>query len=145
MCVTFALMRSVAVASVAVLLTLLVGCSTPAEPDAVTLSAAPVVTATDTPVPPLTAETPDADVSEAGATPKTAFLAELRAKLPAGSSIPDASDEQLLTAAAEACEQMSSGTDFAEVSVIDGEQPNGLGIREDSALIAAVARKSVCP
>ncbi|MFF8187741.1 hypothetical protein ACF044_10835 [Microbacterium sp. NPDC016588] len=92
---------------------------------------------------PLVAETPTAARSEVS-TPEAAFLAQVREVLPADTVIPNATDEQLLAAAAAACEQMAAGIDFSAVKVIDGEEANDLGVHRESALIAAVARKTIC-
>jgi hypothetical protein len=92
---------------------------------------------------PLVAETssaPAEDLSD-----DELFLSRVREELPENTVIPDASDEQLLAAAQQACEQMNSGTDVAAVQVIEGEQPNGLDIYESSAKIAAVAKDIYCP
>jgi len=91
---------------------------------------------------PLTAKT--AEPTTGPSSPESAFLTEVREKLPDDTSIPDATDAQLLTAGGQACEQMAQGTDFSAVNVIEGEQPNDLGVHPDSALIAAVARKTLC-
>jgi hypothetical protein len=40
---------------------------------------------------------------------------------------------------------MAAGTDSTLVSVIEGEQKDGLGYYQDSARIAAVARQTICP
>lgn len=93
---------------------------------------------------PLAAATPTADASGASDTPESAFLAKIRDVLPDDTSIPDATDSQLLTAAQEACEQMAAGSDSTEVSVIQGEQADGLGVYRDSARIGAVAKQTIC-
>lgn len=93
---------------------------------------------------PLTAATPVEDGSGAADTPESAYLSEVRAVLPEDSLIPDATDGQLLNAAQDACEQMAAGKDFSQVSVIAGEQMNDLEVYPESALIAAVARKTIC-
>ncbi|KKX97745.1 DUF732 domain-containing protein [Microbacterium sp. Ag1] len=93
---------------------------------------------------PLVAETPAAE-SEAPATPDQLFVDRVRAELPDDTVIPNATDEQLIAAAGEACEQMNAGVDFSAVDVVDGEIPNGLDIRESSATIAAAAKDIYCP
>lgn len=92
---------------------------------------------------PLVAESPSPDV-EAG--PDEAYLTAVRAALEAngGSSIPDATDEQLLAAGADACEQMRAGTDMGDVRLIEGEQPTETGYT-DSLRIAGGAAKHLCP
>lgn len=135
-----------AVVPVAVLLVVaLAGCSAPAESEGVTPSAAAVVTASESPVAPLTAETPSEAASGAPATPEGVFLVKIRDILPDDTSIPNATDTQLLAAAQEACEQMAGGADSTMVSVIDGEQKDGAGYYQDSARIGAVAKQTICP
>lgn len=93
---------------------------------------------------PLTAETPE--VSEADAdSAEQAFLDDVREKLPTPTSIPDASDEQLLAAGMEACELIRGGTDPGDVRLVDGEQPNGADIYADSSAIMNSALSSLCP
>lgn len=92
---------------------------------------------------PLVAESPSPD-AEVGT--DEAYLAAVRDALEAngGSSIPDASDEQLLAAGADACEQMRGGTELKEVRVVQGEQPTEIGY-VTSGLIAGGAAKHLCP
>ena len=124
--------------AVAVLVALtLTGCagtpeSTATEPTQANESAAPLTAET---------ETPDAEVGT-----DEAYLADVRAALEAngGSSIPDATDEQLIAAGQDACEQMLAGTDQFDVRVIEGEQAGETGY-VDSLRIAGVAVKHYCP
>jgi hypothetical protein len=132
------------IAAGAVAMLLLTGCTAQVAAEPAASSAAPSTSAATDAAAPLVAEAPTA-ASSAASTPEAAFLAQVREVLPADTSIPDATDEQLLTAGEAACEQMTAGTDFSAVSVIEGEQADDLGIHQDSALIAAVARKTICP
>lgn len=103
---------------------------------------------TETPTPsdspdPLVAETPgpeDAVGTDAN------YLAKLREALEGsgGNSIPNATDEQLLQAGHDACEQMSAGTALEDVRVVKDEPMTGVGYK-DSLRIAAVAAKHFCP
>lgn len=61
-----------------------------------------------------------------------------------GTQIPDASDEELLTAASAACDQIGEGATTDDVRVIDGETENTLGIYQDSAIIGEAAIVYVC-
>lgn len=93
-------------------------------------------------VAPLAAETPEAvEASDA----ETAFLAYVRDNLPTPTSIPDATDEQLLVAGAEACERMAANEPTDAMSVIDGERPWDNGYYYDSAAIITGASINLCP
>lgn len=76
----------------------------------------------------------------------TAYLEQLRKALEGsgGNSIPDATDEQLVTAGHEACEQMLSGVDQFDVRVVENEPETGVGYK-DSLRIAGAAIKHFCP
>lgn len=117
---------------------LLTGCSAGAEDDS---SAAPNQ-ASETPAP-LVAEEPEAAEDS---TPEAEFLVMIRDMLPEDTSIPNATDEQLVAAGEAACGQMAEGIDFSAVSVIEGEPYNeGMEMYDDSALIASAAMHTLCP
>jgi len=60
--------------------------------------------------------------------------------------IPNATDEQLVAAAHDACDQLPDlDYDPAKAHVIEGETANSLGIYPDSALIAGIAMLVYCP
>lgn len=133
-----------AAASAALLLGL-VGCS--AAPEEAPVEE-PAASAETTQVEPLTAE-PVEEEATAG-TPEEAYLAAMRERLAEdrppieATQIPNATDEQLLEAAAAACEQLASGTVHDEVRVIEGEQPNQLNSYTDSGDIALYASEYIC-
>lgn len=91
---------------------------------------------------PLVAESPSPD-AEVGT--DEAFLIAARDALEAngGSSIPNATDEQLLAAGADACEQMRAGADMEDLRLVEGEQPTETGYT-DSTRIAGSAAKHLC-
>lgn len=124
--------RSAIAASAVLMVALLAGCSAPAEPTPVDEAASPTV--------PLTAETPSTEAEGGDA----AYLAAVREALPADTVIPNATDDQLLEAGERACKEIAAGTDVRTLSLIDGEQPNGLGTYNDSAVIIGSARASLC-
>ena len=103
-------------------------------------------TVADSPAPsptrdPLVAETPE----EVNADEQ--FVAEARdrlAGLGAATSIPNATDDQLVDAGREACEQLVAGMPFNDVSVIEGEQ-RVQGSYLDSAAIATAGLLFFCP
>ncbi|WP_206597827.1 DUF732 domain-containing protein, partial [Microbacterium testaceum] len=139
--------RAVVPAGVLVLLLALAGCVSVETSESrieVTPGASGTFSDGDTTVvvEPLTAETPTSIPN--ASTPEASFLVKIREVLPDDTSIPNATDAQLLAAAQEACEQMAAGTDSTEVSVIDGEQADGLGVYRDSARIGAVAKQTIC-
>lgn len=130
------------IATGAVALLLLTGCTatTTTETVTVTPGASGTYSAGDTTVvvEPLTAATPAAADGEA------VFLDTVRAKLRPDNVIPDATDEQLLEAGREACEKIATTENTNTISVIEGEQPNGLGSYRDSNVIVSAARASLC-
>lgn len=90
---------------------------------------------------PLTAE----PTSEPETGSDQAYLVQLRQALEGsgGNSIPDATDEQLIEAGQDACEQMAAGTALEEVRVVEDEPETGVGFK-DSLRIAAVAAQHFC-
>lgn len=120
-----------------------------------------------TPVETTTASTPTPDAGESeqpsasplptstplvAETPKTAdadalFLTEARTRLAGlgtATTIPNATDDQLVTAGREACADMADGTVFSDVTVIEGE-PRTQGSYLDSAAIASAGILFYCP
>lgn len=128
------MMKRSAITAAAVLLAVtLAGCAAPSE-ETQPSEPAPASSA------PLVAESPEASASDG----EKAFLDDVRASLPADTVIPDATDEQLLTAGAEACEAIANGEDTSKVSLIEGEPTNGGGYYSDSSAIIIAARASLC-
>lgn len=126
----------------------LAACSTPTE-EAQAEVAAEASNAEDvqaTPAP-LVAEKPEGSQTDAApGSPEEEFLQAVRVALdPATTQIPDATDEQLLAAGADACEQIAAGTMPIEVLVIEGETPNGTGLYVDSRRIGLSANEVLCP
>lgn len=121
-------MKRAGVAVAAVLLFVLTGCSAAAG-DAPAESAAPLV-----------AESPAAS---AAGVDEAAFLEDVRENLPANTQIPDATDEQLLAAGADACAQSLAGTSSDDLSVIEGEvrSAGGEGYFVDSGVILSAASR----
>ncbi|WP_156458885.1 DUF732 domain-containing protein [Microbacterium sp. Leaf179] len=137
--------RAVIPAAGAALLLLLAGCTATETANVTAASDEPAVSAPAASEGPLTAATPSGDADGAPDTPEGAFLVKIRDVLPDDTSIPNASDTQLLAAAQKACEQMAGGADSTMVSVIDGEQKDGAGYYQDSARIGAIAKQTICP
>lgn len=99
-------------------------------------------TPTDDATEPLTAETPATD-----ADPDAMFIDEARDRLSglgAATTIPNATDAQLMAGGHEACESMADGTAFSDVTVIEGE-PRTQGSYLDSAAIASAGLLFYCP
>lgn len=90
---------------------------------------------------PLTAETSEPEGPEA------LFVQEARDRLDglgAASTIPSATDEQLITGGRDACEALTAGTPFDDVTVIEGEE-RVQGSYLDSAAITTAAVLFFCP
>lgn len=95
---------------------------------------------------PLTAETAEPETESAGS-PDDQYLTDVRTALTNGreTAIPNATDEQLLQAGRDACEQIAAGTPESEIHVVDGEQPDELlGEYPESYIIATVAQGRIC-
>lgn len=93
---------------------------------------------------PLVAETP---AEEAVSDVDAAFVEDVRTALSNGreTSIPDATDEQLLEAGYAACEQLANGVPDDEVQVVENETPSDLyGQHPESYIIATVASSRIC-
>lgn len=89
---------------------------------------------------PLTAQ-PDS----AGDDPEQSYITQVRDRLSKiQSQIPDATDEQLLAAANEACERLESGESGENMTLIDGEETTN-GYFMDSGAIIIAARMTLCP
>lgn len=107
-------------------------------------------TATSTPSPtateseaPLVAEPPAPSATTENT--EDAFLIEVRSRLAKiRTQIPEATDEQLLDAANEACDRIEGGESSAEMSLIEGETQTG-GYFMDSGAIITSARLTMCP
>lgn len=134
-------MKTRTVAATLLLLLVLTGCAgTPNddvadEPQASeTSQSAPEETET-----PLVAETPEPNANEAQ------YVEELRSALRPNNVIPNATDEQLIAAGLDACEQLNVGVSGDNLTVIEGEERSAGGYYEDSAVIATQARLFLCP
>lgn len=95
---------------------------------------------------PLTAETAEPTPEEA-ASPDDQYLTDVRTALTNGreTTIPNASDEQLLEAGHAACEQLAAGVEQSEVSVVEGEQPDDMyGEHPESYIIANIVVGRLC-
>lgn len=136
--------------AVGALVLALTACSGSTEPEANagTADATPITSAEPTTEPttaetasaPLTAEAPSTDEDEL-------FLSEARSRLSslgAATTIPNATDEQLIDAGHRACDLVRAQTPFNDVSVIEGE-PRNQGSYFDSAAITSAAILYYCP
>lgn len=130
--------RIAAIATAAVLGMLLTGCAEAIGPEKVEHEVA--VSSSESPTP-LVAETPAPTEENVG---EVAFITETREALGSDSQIPDATDEQLLAAGADACAQIAEGKSTEQVRVIEGESPDDLGWYSDSSKIASVAQRTLC-
>lgn len=109
-----------------------------------TATSTPMPTASGKPSPasePLVAETPQAT------NPDELFIEEARDRLAGlglATTIPNATDEQLIAAGHEACDALINQQPFNDVSVIEGEQ-RVQGSFLDSAAIATAGMLYFCP
>ncbi|MER7522640.1 DUF732 domain-containing protein [Microbacterium oxydans] len=136
--------RTTIAAIAAVVLLALTGCAESAGNATAERSAAEAsspATPSQTPEP-LVAETPAAST-----TADVLFVAEARDRLSSlgtATTIPNATDEQLIAAGREACEALLSQTPFADVSVIESEE-RVQGSFLDSTAIASAGILYFCP
>lgn len=86
---------------------------------------------------------PDAEMTEAEA--EAAYLVTVRERLSKiRTQIPNASDEQLLIAARDACERLEAGESGENMTLIEGEDLTN-GYYMDSGAIIISARLTMCP
>lgn len=138
--------RTAAVLAIAVAL-ILTGCtSSPGgSPSSSTGGATAAPSSTTEPsAAPLVAETP----SVSGGEDTAGFLDKVRDRLAKlDSQIPNASDEQLISAGHQACDRLRAGESTDLMSVIDGEQRSGAnhdGYYYDSNAIIMAAQLNLC-
>lgn len=89
---------------------------------------------------PLAAETPAAQ-DDTGA---PAFVDAVRESLAPNTQIPDATDEQLIAVGEAACARIAAGESLDGASLIEGEQPNGIGGYDDTNMIIVAAKQHLC-
>lgn len=128
-------MKTRTLAATALLLLTLTGCAgvaetAPTDAEKSSDTTSPLAAETETPV----SEDPEAE-----------FVAQVRGKLPANTQIPNATDEQLIEAGYAACDAIEADTPTDQISVIEGEQPNGLGYFDDSGIIVQATSTTLCP
>lgn len=90
---------------------------------------------------PLTAEPTEPDAAEAD----ERFLAYVETERPVDTSIANATDEQLIAAGHEACEQIAAGVAYTDLRLVDGEQPSPAGDYLDTSAIFNGALYNYCP
>ena len=91
--------------------------------------------------PPLTAEPSEPDAAEAD----ERFLAYVETERPADTSIANATDEQLIAAGHEACEQIAAGVAYTDLRLVEGERPSPAGYYLDTSAIFNGALYNYCP
>lgn len=75
-----------------------------------------------------------------------AFLAYVRADLvPQSTIISDASDESLIAAGRQACEQIKDGVKYEDLRLVEGEEPAPSGSYYDTSSIMNGALVNYCP
>lgn len=144
-------MKRITVATVAAVLLLgLTGCAdtsggaetaTVSASEQGSLEATPSASRTETPDPLSVGDTESAGEGDV----ETAFLDEVDSRLSSiQSQIPDATEEQLLSAGHEACERLAGGESGENMTLIEGEETTG-GYYMDSSAIIIAARLTLCP
>ncbi len=91
---------------------------------------------------PLAAETPTAAPEDEA---EQNFIAWVRDNLRPDNVIPNATDEQLVAAGQDGCEQIRADVAPDDLTVIDGEERDGGGYYRDSSVIITGARMFLCP
>lgn len=130
--------RIVAIAAAAVLAITLTGCgedttSTDAKPQSLMQEA------------PSSGDTEATESGPALSAEDEAFLKYVDDELLPDTGIADFSDDQLIAAGHDACEQIENGVPFEDVRVIDGEEPAKSGYYMDSSTLMNGALYSYCP
>lgn len=135
--------RAAAVAAL-VLVFALAGCSGANETAPTSSGPAPSLSATPSETPEtLTAEKPNA---EAPADADAKFLAHVRDNVLPETQIPNATDEQLIAAGHDACDQLAAGTAYENVRVVENETPHpSTGGYYDTSAIMGGAVLYYCP
>lgn len=95
---------------------------------------------TETPEP-LTAETPESDPSAVD----EAFLEYVRSEVLPTTQIADATDEQLIAAGHEGCQQIRDGVPLEDIRLVEGEEPTSAGYYMDTSAIFNGALYNYCP
>lgn len=90
---------------------------------------------------PLVAETSSPEASEAD----TRFLEYVRSELLPTTQIADATDEQLIAAGHEGCEQVKAGVPLEDIRLVEGEAPTAAGYYMDTSAIFSGAQMAYCP
>ncbi|MBE7952902.1 DUF732 domain-containing protein [Microbacterium sp. R1] len=93
---------------------------------------------------PLAAESPTTSPSSS-AELDARFLDVVRGELLPGSGITNATDEQLIAAGHDGCEQVKAGVPLEQIRLVDGEQPTSTGYYMDTSAIFFGAQQVYCP
>lgn len=102
---------------------------------------APKPTAQETAPAPLVAE----ETAPEASTPEAAYLELVRQYENRDKLFAEASDTDLIAAGEDACQQLSEGKDLRDVRVVQGEEPDTVGIYGSSSAIAGAAQDFLCP
>ncbi|WP_270366137.1 DUF732 domain-containing protein [Microbacterium algeriense] len=93
---------------------------------------------------PLAAEPPTTSPSSSAELDEK-FLEVVRGELLPGSGITNATDEQLIAAGHDGCEQVKAGVPLEQIRLVDGEQPTSTGYYMDTSAIFFGAQQVYCP
>lgn len=135
--------RTTIAAITAVALLTLTGCAESAGNATADRTVATSATAAPSETPePLIAETPEASPQDGL---DEQFIAWVREHLRPDNIVPNATDEQLLTAGQDGCSQIRDDVAPDDLTVIAGEERDGGGYFRDSSVIITGARMFLCP
>lgn len=133
-------MKTRTATTMALLLLTLTGCTGTAE-DAGHERTAPAATESAAPLTAETAEATPADDIEAEFIDR---FHDFRAQNTLPSQIPDATDEQLISAGYDGCARLEAGEVGEDISLIDGETRSEAGLYVDSGAILSAASVTLC-
>lgn len=94
---------------------------------------------------PAETEPSEENSSEAGEANDAEFVAYVRSEMVPETGIRDATDDWLVSAGREACDQLIAGVDSEEIRLVEGEEPALSGYYMDSGVIIDGARRFYCP
>lgn len=136
--------RTTIAAIAAVALLTLTGCAESAgnaTAEGSTVEASSPVSPIETPEP-LVAESPGAPAPDEA---DAQFLELVRGELLPGSGIRNATDQQLIAAGHEGCDQVKAGVPLEDIRLVEGEEATSTGYYMDTSALFLGAQQVYCP
>jgi hypothetical protein len=136
--------RTIITAIAAVTLLALTGCAESAgnvTAERSTVASSSPAIPSETPEP-LVADSPDAPAAEEV---DAQFLELVRGELLPGSGIKNATDQQLIAAGHDGCEQVKAGVALEDIRLVEGEKATSTGYYMDTSAIFLGAQQVYCP